>query len=129
MYTWTETEIKDSSLGNPVLNDTPEHIVNASLKWQAVVSTKSYGRVRSIEVNVTFPPQPMTIVTAANQQVYDALGDYKEYALLHVGSNFNVTPNWILVLLCTMSLIKTLTIMRKSQIAITTIIAILRKPP
>ena len=34
-YTWTETEITDSKLGNPPLNDTPEHMVNASLKWQA----------------------------------------------------------------------------------------------
>lgn len=92
-YTWTETEIKDSSLGNPVLNDTPEHMVNASLKWQAAdfVNLWARGEYRSERARFTSTYDNLTV---ANQQVYDALGDYKEYALLHVGSNFNVTPNW-----------------------------------
>jgi len=33
-------------------------------------------------------------MSTAEKNAYDALGDYKEYALLHVGSNFNITPNW-----------------------------------
>ncbi len=37
-YTWTETEIKDSKLGNPPLNDTPEHIVNASLNGKQLIT-------------------------------------------------------------------------------------------
>ncbi|MEG1709880.1 MAG: TonB-dependent receptor, partial [Acinetobacter sp.] len=43
-YTWTETEIKDSNLGNPSLNDTPEHILNASLKWQADDNIQLWAR-------------------------------------------------------------------------------------
>jgi outer membrane receptor for ferrienterochelin and colicins len=43
-YTWTNTEIKDKSIGNPPLNDTPEHIANASLKWQADDNIQLWAR-------------------------------------------------------------------------------------
>ena len=92
-YTWTETEIKDSKLGNPPLNDTPEHIVNASLKWQAAdyVNLWARGEYRSERARFTSTYENLT---AANQKVYDELGDFKSYALFHIGSNFTVNDNW-----------------------------------
>lgn len=92
-YTWTETEIKDSTLGNPPLNDTPEHIVNASLKWQADDNIQLWarGEYRSERARFTSTYENLT---AANQKVYDALGEFKSYGLLHVGSNFRVNDNW-----------------------------------
>ncbi|RZG86368.1 TonB-dependent receptor [Acinetobacter sp. WCHAc060033] len=92
-YTWTETEIKDSKLGNPPLNDTPKHIVNASLKWQADDNIQLWarGEYRSDRARFTSTYENLS---AANKKVYDALGDYESYALLHLGSNFTINKNW-----------------------------------
>ena len=92
-YTWTETEVKDKTIGNPPLNDTPEHIVNASLKWQADDNIQLWarGEYRSERARFTSTYENLS---ATNKAVYDALGDFKEYALLHVGSNFTVNDNW-----------------------------------
>ena len=92
-YTWTETEIKDSKLGNPPLNDTPKHIVNASLKWPADDNLQLWarGEYRSDRARFTSTYENLS---AANKEVYDALGDYKSYALLHLGSNFTINNQW-----------------------------------
>lgn len=92
-YTWTETEIKDSKLGNPPLNDTPEHMVNASLKWQADDNIQLWarGEYRSERARYT---KTYANMTDDEKAIYNALGDYKAYALLHVGSNFIVNDNW-----------------------------------
>ena len=92
-YTWTETEIKDKQLNNPVLNDTPKHMANASLKWQAAdfVNLWARGEYRSERARFTSNYENLTV---ANQAVYDALGDYKAYTLFHIGSNFIVNDNW-----------------------------------
>lgn len=88
-YTWTETEIQDKALGNPPLNDTPKHIVNTSLKWQADdrIQLWARGEYRSERARYT---STYDNLTATEKGVYDALGDYKAYALMHVGSNFNI---------------------------------------
>ncbi|MBJ9371805.1 MULTISPECIES: TonB-dependent receptor domain-containing protein [Acinetobacter] len=88
-YTWTETEIQDKALGNPPLNDTPKHIVNASMKWQAddKIQLWARGEYRSERARYT---SSYNNLTATEKGVYDALGDFKAYALMHVGSNFNV---------------------------------------
>lgn len=92
-YTWTETEIKDSKLGNPPLNDTPEHMVNASLKWQADDNIQLWarGEYRSERARYT---KTYANMTDDEKAIYNALGDYKAYALFHVGSNFIVNDNW-----------------------------------
>lgn len=92
-YTWTETEITDSKLGNPPLNDTPEHMVNASLKWQADDNIQLWarGEYRSERARYT---KTYANLTKDEKAIYNALGDYKEYALLHVGSNFTVNDHW-----------------------------------
>ncbi|MFH4157434.1 TonB-dependent receptor domain-containing protein [Acinetobacter bereziniae] len=88
-YTWTETEIQDKALGNPPLNDTPKHIVNASMKWQAddKIQLWARGEYRSERARYT---SSYNNLTATEKGIYDALGDFKAYALMHVGSNFNV---------------------------------------
>ena len=92
-YTWTETEITDSKLGNPPLNDTPEHMVNASLKWQADDNIQLWarGEYRSERARYT---KTYANLTKDEKAIYNALGDYKKYALLHVGSNFTVNDHW-----------------------------------
>lgn len=92
-YTLTETKIKDKTLGNPPLNDTPKHIANASLKWQADENILLWlrGEYRSKRARFTSTYENLS---ATNQKVYDELGDYKGYGLLHIGSNFTVNKNW-----------------------------------
>lgn len=92
-YTWTETEIKDKTIGNPPLNDTPKHIVNASLKWQAddKIQLWARGEYRSERARYT---STYNNLTAVEKGVYDALGDFKAYGLMHMGSNFNVNNQW-----------------------------------
>ncbi|KAF1024781.1 MAG: Colicin I receptor [Acinetobacter bereziniae] len=92
-YTWTETEIQDKTLGNPPLNDTPEHIVNASLKWQADDKIQLWARGEYRSERARYMSNYNNL-TATEKGVYDALGDYKAYALMHVGSNFNVNKLW-----------------------------------
>lgn len=92
-YTWTETEIKDAALGNPSLTDTPEHILNASLKWQADDNIQLWarGEYRSERTRYLKSYESMT---AIEKSVDNTLGDFKSYGLFHVGSNFNVNDNW-----------------------------------
>lgn len=92
-YTWTETEIKDSKLGNPPLNDTPKHIVNATLKWQADDNIQLWARGEYRSERARFLSSYENL-SKKDKATYDALGDYEAYALLHIGSNFNVTDNW-----------------------------------
>ena len=91
-YTWTETKIQDSKLGNPKLTDTPEHIFNASLKWQAADDIQLWlrGEYRSERARYT---KTYANLTAAEREIFDNFGDYKAYSLLHVGSNFAVNEN------------------------------------
>ena len=92
-YTWTETEIQDAKLGNPPLNDTPEHILNASLKWQADDNIQLWarGEYRSERARYT---KAYANLTNDEKTIFNALGDYKAYALLHLGSNFVVNDHW-----------------------------------
>lgn len=92
-YTWTETKIKDSTLGNPALTDTPKHIANATLKWQAddKIQLWARGEYRSERARFT---STYDNLSAGDKAVFNQLGDYKGYALLHIGSNFNIKDNW-----------------------------------
>ena len=92
-YTWTETELKDNSIGNTKFNDTPEHMVNATLKWQADDNIQLWarGEYRSERARFTNSYQDLS---DANKAVYNKMGDYKGYTLFHIGSNFNINNNW-----------------------------------
>lgn len=92
-YTWTETELKDESLGNPKFNDTPEHIANATLKWQAADNAQLWLRseFRSERARYTSTYENLT---DTEKKVSDTMGDFKAYTLFHVGTNINLTNNW-----------------------------------
>lgn len=93
-YTWTETEIKDSELGNPSFTDTPKHIVNATLKWQAADQLQLWTRGEYRSERDRYPGVAYENYSATEQAVYDALGDFKGYALMHLGGNYTVNDNW-----------------------------------
>nr|WP_278357290.1 TonB-dependent receptor [Acinetobacter lwoffii] len=93
-YTWTETEIKDSELGNPSFTDTPKHIANATLRWQAADQLQLWARGEYRSERDRYPGQVYDNLSATNQEVFNTLGDFKGYALMHLGTNYTVNDNW-----------------------------------
>lgn len=91
-YTWTQSEITKGDNKGLQLNDTPEHMANASVNWQVADNANLWarGEYRS-EKSRYLGEAPLT---GDKKIIYDALGDYSAYALLHIGANFNVTSNW-----------------------------------
>lgn len=78
-YTFTESEQKSGAQAGLPLTDTPEHMLNASLNWQATdrLSTWIRGEYRSDR----YRGQGAARV---------ALGDYKAYELFHLGGSYEV---------------------------------------
>lgn len=78
-YTYTESEQKSGALAGLPLTDTPEHMLNASLNWQATdrLSTWIRGEYRSDRFRGIGAERT-------------ALGDYKAYDLFHLGGSYEV---------------------------------------
>lgn len=78
-YTYTDSEQKTGAQAGQPLTDTPEHMVNAQLRWQATDRLSAWvrGEYRS---------ERWRGVGAAR----DALGDFKAYELFHIGGSYDV---------------------------------------
>ncbi len=81
-YTYTDSEQKSgANAGLPLVN-TPDHLLNAQLSWN--LSDRFSSWVRGELSSTRFRG-----VGAAQDQ----LGDYKRYALVHLGGAYDVTHN------------------------------------
>lgn len=79
-YTYTDSEQKSgSAIGQP-LTDTPEHMLNANLRWAA---TDRLG----LWLRGEYRSERFRGVGAAR----DAWGDYEAYSLFHLGGSYDVT--------------------------------------
>lgn len=81
-YTYTDSEQKSGpSAGQPLVN-TPEHMLNGALRWRASEKVNAWVRteVRSERYRGAGAAQT-------------ALGDYKGYALFHLGGSYQVAEN------------------------------------
>lgn len=78
-YTYTDSEQKSGAAKGQPLTDTPEHMVNAKLDWQASDALGLYlrGEYRSERYR-------------GAGLVQDQLGDYKAYTLLHLGARYRL---------------------------------------
>jgi len=78
-YTYTDSAQKTGAQAGQPLTDTPEHMVNAQLRWQATDRLSAWvrGEYRS---------ERWRGVGAAR----DALGDFKAYELFHIGGSYDV---------------------------------------
>jgi outer membrane receptor for ferrienterochelin and colicins len=78
-YTWTESEQKSGEAKGLPLTDTPEHMINASLRWAATDRLDLWvrGEYRS---------ERFRGLGAAR----DAWGDYDAYGLFHLGGSYQV---------------------------------------
>lgn len=82
-YTYTDSEQKTgTNKGLPVVN-TPKHMLNGNLRWKPAESLSTWVRaeVRSGRYRGTGIEQTQ-------------LGDYKGYALFHLGGSYDVTKNF-----------------------------------
>lgn len=93
-YTWTETELKDAAKGNPSFNDTPKHMANATVKWQADDKIQLWARGEYRSERDRYPGVNEVNFDETQKPVYDALGDFKGYTLFHIGSSFSINNNW-----------------------------------
>lgn len=79
-YTYTDSEQKSGASAGQKLTDTPEHMANVDLRWQATDRLTAWlrGEYRSERFRSDLPAR-------------NALGDFKAYSLFHVGGSFQVT--------------------------------------
>lgn len=78
-HTWTDSEQKSGAAAGLPLTNTPEHMVNAGLRWQAT------DRL-SATLRAEYRSERFRGLGAAR----DAWGDYEAYALVHLGGTYEV---------------------------------------
>ncbi|WP_035817333.1 TonB-dependent receptor domain-containing protein [Janthinobacterium sp. RA13] len=84
-YTYTESEQKSGSNAGKPLSDTPKHAVNARLSWD--ISREWNGWLRA-EYRSERVRDPGT--SASTRAAKAALGDYKGYTMLHLGTSYQL---------------------------------------
>ncbi|MCD8512057.1 MAG: TonB-dependent receptor [Nitrincola sp.] len=90
-YTYTETEIEDQTgLVVGELSDTPRHLANARLSWQATPQANLWLNASYRGESRRFDTAP---TTGQNKALYDAVGDIKGYGLLDLGGSYQLTRN------------------------------------
>ncbi|MGH7019937.1 MAG: TonB-dependent receptor domain-containing protein [Brevundimonas sp.] len=82
-YTYTDTEIKSGDSAGLPLSDTPKHILNSSLRWNATDRLNLWlrGEYRSERYR-----SEDTALTRAKA----TWGDYKAYEVFHLGGSYKV---------------------------------------
>ncbi|WP_219134807.1 TonB-dependent receptor domain-containing protein [Janthinobacterium sp. UMAB-60] len=84
-YTYTESEQKSGSNAGKPLSDTPRHAANARLSWD--ISRAWNGWLRAEYRSERFR-DPGT--SASTRAAKAALGDYKGYTMLHLGTSYQL---------------------------------------
>lgn len=84
-YTYTDSEQKSGDNKGEPLTDTPEHAVNATLRWQATAKLDTW---LSAEYRSERYRNRESVRGAPS---FDDLGDFKAYSLFHLGGNYAIT--------------------------------------
>lgn len=84
-YTYTDSEQKSGDNKGEPLTDTPEHAINATLRWQATAKLDTW---LSAEYRSERYRNRESVRSAPS---FDDLGDFKAYSLFHLGGNYAVT--------------------------------------
>ncbi len=79
-YTYTDTEQKSGASAGLPLTDTPEHMVNATLRWNATERA-------SLWLRGEYQSERFRGAGAART----ALGDYSDFSLFHLGGAYDIT--------------------------------------
>lgn len=86
-YTYTDSEQQSGENEGDPLTDTPEHAVNATLRWQTTAKLDTW---LSAEYRSERYRNRASVRGAPS---YDDLVDFKAYSLFHLGGNYAVTES------------------------------------
>jgi outer membrane receptor for ferrienterochelin and colicins len=85
-YTWTDSEQKSGKNAGLPLTDTPAHALNARLDWDVSRQWKHWLRAEVRSERFRDPGS-----SADSRAAKAALGDYRGYTTLHLGSSYRVS--------------------------------------
>ncbi|NLC35384.1 MAG: TonB-dependent receptor [Alcaligenaceae bacterium] len=91
-YTYTDSEVKANGKNIGELSDTPEHMANATLRWDANdrfsfwLQGEYRGKSRRFDGKYEN-------YTTADKETYDALGDLKAYTVFNLGGQYRVSKD------------------------------------
>lgn len=88
-YTYTKTRQDNGVNKGYPLTRTPKHMLNGTLNWQATDSFNTWLRAE-------YRSERYRRTSAGTNFAYNALGDYKAYALFHLGASYQATENLVL---------------------------------
>ena len=89
-YTWTDSEVTNDGEKDGKLSNTPEHMANAQLRWTLSDRLSLWLRGEYHGESNRFSGDYDNL-SAANQSIYDAVGDLKAYTLFHLGGAYQVS--------------------------------------
>ncbi len=84
-YTFTESEQKSGAEKGRPLYDTPRHMANARLRWAASAQLNLWLAGEYRDERYRSPDTPTSTAKAT-------WGDYRAYALFHLGAGYQLTP-------------------------------------
>lgn len=91
-YTWTNSEIIQQGMKNGQLANTAKHMASLQLDWKPAQDWNLWLRGEYRGKSPRFSGA-YDRLSAANQAIYDAVGDVKGYSLLHLGGSYQVSKN------------------------------------
>ena len=91
-YTLTDSEQKSGENQGQPLTNTPRHLLNAAINWQATPALDLWfkGEYRSKRDRFT---DRYANLSAANQLIDDQVGDLKAYSVFHLGASYQAAEN------------------------------------
>lgn len=91
-YTYTDSEQKSGADRGAPLTNTPRHLLYATVSWEAHedVSLWLRGEYRGKRDRFTSRYENLS---AANQALYDGVGDLKAYEVFHLGGTYRASEN------------------------------------
>lgn len=98
-YTYTDSEQKSGDDKGQPLTNTPEHLANAKMNWQAAERLNLWLKSEYRGERARFTSSYDNLANAngsysTNQSLYDTLGkNIKSYTLFHLGGAFQATEN------------------------------------
>lgn len=93
-YTYTDSEQESgANKGRPLVN-TPEHMLNARLNWQATARLKTWLSYEYRSETLRFLDARENVADADDRAVYDQVGnELSDYSLFHLGASYKATSN------------------------------------
>ena len=92
-YTYTDSEQKSGESKGQPLTNTPDHMLNARLNWQATARLKTWLAYEYRSETLRFLDDRSTLVDD-DAAVYDQVGnELSAYSLFHLGAAYRATQN------------------------------------